>query len=164
MDCSWPDSSVHGILQARILEWVAMPASRGSSWLRNRTWVSCIAGRFFTDWASRAISQIKTIPWMSPFDSEEIIPIMFNTCRGAWWGWKKLTVLYLEVMAIVSPRCSPAQSPQELYKTCVIIISPICSWKVWNTWAVWFAQSTTQGRGKALIWTQVRHESQWFKW
>ena len=53
VDCSLPGSSVHGILQARTLEWVAIPFSRGSSWPRNRTWVSCIAGRFFTDWATR---------------------------------------------------------------------------------------------------------------
>ena len=46
-------SSVHGILEARILEWVASPFSRGSSWPRVRIWVSCIAGRFFTDWAIR---------------------------------------------------------------------------------------------------------------
>ena len=43
-----PGSSVRGILQERILAWVAMPFSRGSSWLRDRTWVSRIAGRFFT--------------------------------------------------------------------------------------------------------------------
>ena len=48
MDCSPPGSSVHGILQARILEWVAMPFSRGSSQPRDGTWISCIAGRFFT--------------------------------------------------------------------------------------------------------------------
>ena len=53
MDCSPPGSSVHGILQARILKWVAMPFSRGSSWPRNRTRVSCIAGSFLTDWAMR---------------------------------------------------------------------------------------------------------------
>ena len=47
MDCSSPGSSVHGIFQARILEWVsAFP--RGSSWPRIRTHVSCIAGGFFT--------------------------------------------------------------------------------------------------------------------
>ena len=51
MDCRLPGYSVHGILQARILEWVAMPFSRGSSWPRDQTWVSCIAGRFFTVWA-----------------------------------------------------------------------------------------------------------------
>ena len=43
-----PGSSVHGILQARILEWVAVPSARGSSPRRDRTLVSCIAGRFFT--------------------------------------------------------------------------------------------------------------------
>jgi len=40
IDCSMPDSSVHGILQARILEWVAMPSSRGSSWPRDWTCIS----------------------------------------------------------------------------------------------------------------------------
>ena len=48
MDCDLPGSSVHGILQARILEWVAMPSSKGSSWPRDRTHVFRIAGRFFT--------------------------------------------------------------------------------------------------------------------
>ena len=45
MDCSLPGSSVHGILQARILEWVAISFSRGSSRPRDRTQVSCIVGR-----------------------------------------------------------------------------------------------------------------------
>ena len=45
-------SSVHGILQATILEWVAIPFFRGSSWSRGQTQVSCIAGRFFTIWAT----------------------------------------------------------------------------------------------------------------
>ena len=48
MACSLPSSSVHGISQARTLEWIAISVSRSSSWLRNRTCVSCIAGRFFT--------------------------------------------------------------------------------------------------------------------
>ena len=48
MDCSPPHSSVHGILQARRLKWVAIPFSRGSSWPRDWTWVSHIAGTFFT--------------------------------------------------------------------------------------------------------------------
>ena len=46
-------SSVHGVFQARILEWVAMSSSRESSWFRDRTQVSCIAGRFFTIWVTR---------------------------------------------------------------------------------------------------------------
>ena len=47
MDCSPLGFSVHGILQTRILEWVAIPFSRGSSQPRDRTQASCIAGRFF---------------------------------------------------------------------------------------------------------------------
>ena len=43
-----PGSSVHGILQARILEWIALPSSRGSSQPRDQTQISCSAGRFFT--------------------------------------------------------------------------------------------------------------------
>ena len=53
MACSPPGSSIHGILQARIQEWVAIPSSRGSSRPRDQTWVSHIAGRFFTAWATR---------------------------------------------------------------------------------------------------------------
>ena len=53
MDCSLPGSSVHGILQARILEWVALSFSRGASGPRDWTWVSCVAGRVFTIWATR---------------------------------------------------------------------------------------------------------------
>ena len=48
-----PGSFSHGILQARIQEWVAISFSRGYSWPRDQTRVSCIAGRFFTDWAMR---------------------------------------------------------------------------------------------------------------
>ena len=47
VDCRLPGSSVHGILQARILEWIAIPFSRRSSWPRDQTPVSCTAGRFF---------------------------------------------------------------------------------------------------------------------
>ena len=51
--CEPMDYTVHGILQARILEWVAFSFSRGSSQPRDRTQVSCIVGRFFTSWATR---------------------------------------------------------------------------------------------------------------
>ena len=53
MDCTLPGSSVPGILQTRILEWVAIPFSKGSSRPRDGTQVSCIAGKFFTVWATR---------------------------------------------------------------------------------------------------------------
>ena len=61
VDCSQLSSSVHGIFLARILEWIAIPFSGGSSQLRDRTWVSCIAGRFFTVWAPREALKGKVV-------------------------------------------------------------------------------------------------------
>ena len=55
MDCSLPGSSIHGFLQARVLEWVAISFSRGSSLPRDRTWVSRIVGRRFTIRATREV-------------------------------------------------------------------------------------------------------------
>ena len=55
MDCSLSASYVLGILQARILEWIAMPSSRGSSQPRDGIRVSCIAGGFFTVWDTREV-------------------------------------------------------------------------------------------------------------
>ena len=53
MDCSLVGSSVHGIFQARILEWVAVSFSSGSALPRDQTQVSHNTGRFFTIWATR---------------------------------------------------------------------------------------------------------------
>ena len=55
MNCSLPGSSNHGIFQARVLEWVAIAFSRGSSWPRDWTRASRIAGRRFTVWATREV-------------------------------------------------------------------------------------------------------------
>ena len=64
MDCSQPGSSIHGVLQARIPEWVAISFSRGSSPPRDQTQVSCIAGRFFTaepPWKPQPLSMVLPI-------------------------------------------------------------------------------------------------------
>ena len=53
MAYSLPGSSVHGIFQVIVLEWIAISFSRGSSQPSDRTRVSCTAGRFITDWATR---------------------------------------------------------------------------------------------------------------
>ena len=60
MDCSLPGSSVHGIFQARILEWVAISFSRGSLRPMDRAQVSLIAGRLLTVRATRAESNLET--------------------------------------------------------------------------------------------------------
>ena len=54
-DCSLPGSSVHGIFQAIVLEWIAISFSRGSSWPRDQTQVSHIVDRCFTIWAIREV-------------------------------------------------------------------------------------------------------------
>ena len=66
VDCSPPGSSVHGNLPARILEWVAIPFSRGSSQSRDRIWVSCIASRFFTVWATREATYLPSFISLCP--------------------------------------------------------------------------------------------------
>ena len=63
MGCTAPGSSMPGILKARILEWVAISFSRGSSQPGDQTWVSCTAGRFFTAWASREV--LRLLPFSS---------------------------------------------------------------------------------------------------
>ena len=64
MDYSPPSSSVHGIFPARILEWVAISFSRGSSQPRDQTQVSCITGSFFTNWATREKRHFKELAHM----------------------------------------------------------------------------------------------------
>ena len=66
-----PGSSVHGILQARMLEWVAVPFCRGSSQPRNRAKVSRIAGRFFTIWATREPGTREQILYDSTYISRQ---------------------------------------------------------------------------------------------
>ena len=61
MDCSLPCSSIHGIFQARVLDWVAISFSKGSSWPRDQTQVSCIIGRCFTVWATYLASLYNAI-------------------------------------------------------------------------------------------------------
>ena len=58
LECSPPGSSVHGILQARILEWVATSFSRGSSWPKNGTRVSCIGRYILYHWAVNKIENV----------------------------------------------------------------------------------------------------------
>ena len=88
-DRSPPVSSVRGILQIRLLEWVAMPSSRGFSWPKDQTCISCIAGGFFTCWA----------PWEAQYSSIGI-DIYEEIYYGNWlmWLWRlrKTTVCCLK--------------------------------------------------------------------
>ena len=64
IDWSLPGSSIHRIFQARILEWGAISFSRGSSWPRDWTQVSCTAGRFFTNWATGQGSHLPIVVYI----------------------------------------------------------------------------------------------------
>ena len=79
MDCNPPDLSVHGLLQARTLEWVAMLSSRGSSRLRDRPGVSCIAGD------SLPLSHQGSPTLLITSKLMMVLPVL--TLRGAhcWW-------------------------------------------------------------------------------
>ena len=90
MDCNSPSSSIHGIIQARILEWVTMPISRGSSQPKDWIQVSLIAGGFFTTWGTKevcnqaACAQILSLTsdsCVTP-DSLTSLDFSFFICKG----------------------------------------------------------------------------------
>ena len=84
LDGSPPGSSGHGVLQARTLEWVAIPFSKGSSWARNLTQVSCIAGRLFSLGATREVPLIHNQTHFRHL-----------TLLGKWVKWKPLSHVWL---------------------------------------------------------------------
>ena len=97
MVCSLPGSSVHGVLQASILAWIAIPFSRGSPWPRDQTQVSHVAGRFFTVWAVRdilikIILKILDIKKSTAKKKKNLLPgagrfhgIALPSSRCRWW-------------------------------------------------------------------------------
>ena len=83
LDGSPPSSSVHGHFQARILEWVATPLSKGSSQPGDRTGVSRIAGAFFTFWATR---EVRDYGWIN-------INLSTQTFKGIYfWKWAGICI------------------------------------------------------------------------
>ena len=82
MDCSPPGSSVRGIFQARVLEWIAISFSGGSSWPRNLTRVSCIAGTCFTVRATR-----EAIFYVSYNLKSRFLIRSYRIASQKWDGW-----------------------------------------------------------------------------
>ena len=87
---------VHGILQARILEWVAIPLSRGSSWPRNRTQISCTTGRFFTIWATRKVPMVHSKKRQGAGRVAQKKPMLFFICQATthYFLFRPTTKLY----------------------------------------------------------------------
>ena len=117
MDCSPLGSSVHEIFQARIPEWVAISFSRGSSQPRDRTWVSCTAGRFFTDWATK---EAEWSPIPLPNGRNQGI------CRNVWFqildrqnNKTSLDRLHRTQKAVVINKNLPRRPESHLYETSI---------------------------------------------
>ena len=108
MDCSPPGFSVHGILQARIREWVAIPSSKGSSLSRDWTQVSCIAGGFFTIWATTEAYNGVQCQRMShsPLTYAGSVGWKFETCSAlapvAAWAVDAVCISLAQVVAIAA--------------------------------------------------------------
>ena len=108
MDCSPPGSSVHGISQARILEWVAMPFTGGSSWSRDQTHISCIGRCILCHWAT----------WEAPSDSwwhsfSTLVSAVDNWAGSFFfrWGWGASLCLR---GCIAASQASTSQMPVKL--------------------------------------------------
>ena len=99
MDCSPPGSSVHGIFQAWILEWVAVSFSRGTSWPRDRTWVFCIVGRCFTVWATREAT--KKEKWSVSFKKLKYLNKVIDVMKRKTNQVVFLEVLWLQVSSFL---------------------------------------------------------------
>ena len=94
-DCSPPVSSVHGILQARILKWVAIPFSRGFSWPRDWTLISHTAGRFLTMWFTReAHILVTTVKFQCHLTFSNDIGLLFFLEKIQERVKKKIVILY----------------------------------------------------------------------
>ena len=98
MDCSLPGSSVHGIFQARVLEWVAISFSRGSSPPRDQTWVSRIVGRCFTIWATREVDVFLEFSCFfdDPLDVGNLISGSSSFSKSSLNIWNSLVQVLLE--------------------------------------------------------------------
>ena len=102
VDCSLPGSSVHGILQARILEWVAISFPRGSSRPRDPTWVSHIGGRCFNLWATseaHVLGKLWTIIGRCMF-----VRVVFTF---SIWDFKSLYITFSTKYYILLQTCLP---------------------------------------------------------
>ena len=84
MDCNLPGSSVHGILQARILEWATIPFSKETSWPKDQAQVSYIADGLFTIWATSLYPQKTTI--LKDTCTPVFILALFTIARTCKWS------------------------------------------------------------------------------
>ena len=122
--CNTMDCTVHGILQARILEWVAFPFSRGSFQPRDQIQVSHVAGRFFTSRAYQGSPRI--LKWVAyPFSSGSSRPRNWTgvsrIAGGFFTSWDLREALYIVVCICQSQSRNPSHPPFPLVSHTVVL-------------------------------------------
>ena len=134
MDYSLPSSSVHEILQARILEWVAIPFSRESSWPGHWTQVSSTAGRLFTVWALREEQASRPLQFTWALDVYHVddhsiflphLPFSSHSSSQALqsqlYTVRELVLLLLWQLSVSLRSSSPLESPRApLSRSCTL--------------------------------------------
>ena len=154
MDCNLLGFSIHGILQARILEWIAISFSRGSSWPRAQTRVSCIGGRRFNLWATRVSPEIpaKNMDWVVEENSRQGLEDQFTPCLivSAWPSkhlFTKRLLFYLHVNCLL-----PLWSPKPLPPTSSFGFS----WRWYIRWGLLLFWWVTQFSWVSLIYNTIK--------
>ena len=139
IDCSLPTSSVHRVLQARKLEWVAISFSRGCSQPRDQIQVSCIAVSLFTDWATRealmviSLSKLRQIVKEREAWHAEVHGVTKNQMRLSDWTTTATTWIYFKFFE-EPPYCFP-QWLHHSHQQCIRV--PIFSTLSPNTIILW---------------------------
>ena len=138
MDSSPPDS-VHGILQAKIVEWAAVPSSRESSWSRDQThisWVSCIAGVFFTtELPGKPISTqyILAIKLIAAFSYSSLLPYSIVPSLGNLWPFGFCSYLFLfSGISLVQSLVHCMNTSPNITSTKSLPLGLVFSWE-WST-------------------------------
>ena len=142
MDCGLPGSSIHGIFQARIPEWVAISFSRGPSQPRDQTQVSCTTGRLFTIWATREAPRPGANPrpsawgvWSLSHRSTEksllcyflIYHFLFSSFVPVDQVTIKLPCSYsVKLCSLTYPLCCPYQIYYYMLYMCVCVCVCVC--------------------------------------
>ena len=148
---------VHGILQARILEWVGFPFSRGSSQLRYQTQASCIAGGFFTIWATREAQECWS-GWPIPSPADLPDP-------GIKPESPELQADSLPTELSGKPWASESESESEVAQLCLTLCDPMdCNLPVFSVHGIfqarildWVAISFSKRSSWPRDWTWVSH-------
>ena len=150
MDRSPPGSSVHGILQARILEWVPIPFSSGSSWPRDRTGVSHITGRFFTVSVTREAPN-NSILSVKNLDADDVI-IIVNTSTALFMYqalFYTLSYILTSLLFMTTPWSS-------------LVLPPVNKWWNCNTERLSNLPKVTKHPSDRIrIWTHKKLQNLW---